>query len=157
MDGSVITVERTIPAPASAIFALLADAAQHPMLDGSGSVKDARSGGGEPLRLGSRFGMSMNMGLPYATHNTVVEYEQDRRIAWQTTVGGLLGRAIGGRIWRYELEPIGEGTRVRESWDISKEPLRLVMSRTHFPAKTERDMRRTLANIEEHVTPAPAA
>ena len=40
-------------------------------------------------------------GLPYQTPNEVVEFEQDRRIAWKTT--GLNG-LVGGRIWRYELE-----------------------------------------------------
>ncbi len=28
---------------------------------------------------------------------------------------------MGGRIWRYELEPTDGGTLVRESWDISQE------------------------------------
>lgn len=152
MDGNVITVERMIPAPPPAVFALLADAANHPVIDGSGMVKGARSGGGEPLRLGTQFGMSMKLGLPYSTRNTVVEYEQDRRIAWKTTVGLPRGREVGGRVWRYELEPVGDGTLVRESWDISKESMRPVLSRSHFPAKTKHDMARTLERIEQHFT-----
>lgn len=156
MDGNVITVERTIAAPPSAIFALLADAAKHSTFDGSGNVKDARSGGGEPLRLGSEFGMSMKMGLPYATRNTVVEYEQDRRIAWKTTVGAF-GKFLGGRVWRYELEPVGDGTRVRESWDLSQEAMRPVLSRSHFPGKTKKDMERTLERIEQQLAPAASA
>jgi uncharacterized protein YndB with AHSA1/START domain len=39
-----ISVERFIPAPASAIFALLADPAQHRAIDGSGTVRDADAG-----------------------------------------------------------------------------------------------------------------
>lgn len=156
MDGNVITVERTIPAPPSAIFALLADAAKHSSFDGSGSVGNARSGGGEPLRIGSEFGMSMKMGLPYSTRNTVVEYEQDRRIAWATTLGLPLGRTIGGRVWRYELEPAGDGTLIRESWDISQEVMRPVFSRSHFPGKTKKDMERTLERIEQHLASAHA-
>jgi uncharacterized protein YndB with AHSA1/START domain len=146
----VVTVERTIPAPSDAIFALVADAANHPLLDGSGSVKSARSGGGEPLQLGSEFGMSMKLGLPYVTKSTVIEFEPNRRIAWQTEAAGTLGRAIGGRVWRYELEPMGSGTRVRETWDISKDTLRPVLAIT-FASKTRRDMLRTLDRIEELV------
>lgn len=51
--------------------------------------------------------------LPYRTTNTVIEYEPDRRIAWQTYgVGGL----AGGRTWRDELAPTDGGTLVRETW-----------------------------------------
>ena len=140
-----------MPAPPATVFALLADAANHPVLDGSGSVQRARAGGGQPLQLGSEFGMSMKMGLLYATKNTVVEYEPNRRIAWQTAADGPLGRVIGGRIWRYELEPTGSSTRVRETWDISKDTLRPVLALT-FAGKTRRDMLRTLRRIEEHVS-----
>ena len=56
--------------------------------------------------------------------NEVVEFEQDRRIAWQARPDvEWATRLIGGRIWRYELEPqpgVG-GTLVRETWDISQE------------------------------------
>ena len=46
----------------------------------------------------------------------------DRRIAWQTySTIGWLARFGGGRIWRYELEPVDGGTLVRETWDISQE------------------------------------
>ncbi len=152
MDGTTLSAERTIPAEPSVIFALLADAANHPVLDGSGTVQRAHSGGGEPLLLGSRFGMSMRLGLPYSTVNTVVEYERDRLIAWQTTVSGPLGTLAGGRIWRYELTPSGDATRVRETWDISREPARAVMKRTSFPARTEENMKRTLERIEQQVS-----
>ena len=41
-SGDVETVERTIPAPPEAIFALLADPSRHHEIDGSGSVKAAK-------------------------------------------------------------------------------------------------------------------
>ena len=65
--------------------------------------------------------MSMKLGVPYTMSNTVIEFEQDRRIAWQTRLAGPLGRFIGGRIWRYELEETDGGTKVTESWDISQD------------------------------------
>ena len=112
MDGDVVTVERFIAAEPAAIFELVADPRQHPRIDGSGAVKAAKAGGGEPLHLGATFGMSMKMGVGYSMVNTVIEFEQDRRIAWQARPGGFFGRLVGGRIWRYELEPTEGGTTV---------------------------------------------
>ena len=151
-----MTVERIIPAPAADIFAILRDPARHHEIDGSGTVRDAK---GEPqeLELGSRFGMSMKMGLPYSMVSTVVEYELDRRIAWQTRGPTPIGRYVAGRIWRYELEPVDEGTLVRESWDIREEsPITRPVVR-HGADATRRNMAATLQRIEDVVTAAPGA
>ncbi len=120
-DPDVASVERFIPAPADKIFDLLADPARHQDIDGSGTVKKA-SEGSQRLALGSKFGMSMKMGIPYSMVSTVVEFEENRRIAWQPQPSiGFMRRFAGGRIWRYELEPRDGGTLVRESWDIRQE------------------------------------
>ena len=72
--------------------------------------------------------MSMKLGIPYSMVSTVIEFEQDRRIAWQTRPPGHIpGKLAGGRIWRYELEPVEGGTRVRESWDISQEVVKVLV------------------------------
>ncbi len=117
----VATVERLVNAPAAAIFDVLADPSRHHEIDGSGTVVRAPEGS-QRLALGTVFGMSMKMGIGYSMANTVIEFEENRRIAWQPrpTVAPL--RAfVGGRIWRYELEPTDGGTIVRESWDIRHE------------------------------------
>jgi uncharacterized protein YndB with AHSA1/START domain len=145
---NTVSVERVIPAPPDAVFDLLADAARHAEIDGSGTVKGTK-GESQPLELGSQFGMSMRMGLPYSMVNTVIEYEENRRIAWQTRGPSILGRVVGGRIWRYELEPVEGGTRVRETWDISQEsPLTRPAVRM-IAETTRRNMAATLARIEE--------
>lgn len=154
MEGNVLTVERFIPAPAAAIFDLLADPNRHQEIDGSGSVRDAR--GSEPgrrLAKGDSFGMSMKIGLPYSMNNTVVEFEEDRRIAWQTKGPGPFG-FIGGRIWRYELEPAEGGTTVRESWDISQEGSLSRAATRRMAKMTEANMTKTLERIEQVVTSA---
>jgi len=149
--SDVVTVERFIPAPPEKIFALLADPRRHRDIDGSGSVRDAK-GQPEPLALGSEFGMSMRIGVPYSMVNTVTEYEDNRRIAWQPHGPGRIGRFVGGRIWRYELEPAEGGTLVRESWDISQESpfTKPVVKRA--ASSTRKNMEATLARIEEVVT-----
>lgn len=141
------TVERLIPAPASAIFNLLADPARHRDIDGSGTVREAK-GGSQRLALGSKFGMSMKLGIPYSMVSEVVEFEEDHRIAWQSRPPiGLLAKLAGGRIWRYELEPADGGTLVRETWDITQERVKALVR----PARkrTIAAMEATLARIEE--------
>lgn len=143
------TVERVIPAPASEIFALLADPARHRDIDGSGTVRDATTGS-QRLALGSKFGMDMKAGFGYSMESTVVEFEQDRRIAWQSRPpSGIMARFIGGRIWRYELEPVEGGTLVRESWDISQEHIKAMVR--PLRKKTNEAMTKTLARIQELV------
>ena len=151
-NPDVISVERVIAAPPEAIFALLADATRHKDIDGSGTVVEAK-GEPEPLTMGSTFGMSMKMGVPYSMVSTVIEFEPNRRIAWQTRGPGKIGGHVGGRIWRYELEPTDGGTLVRESWDISQESaftkpvVKLLASK-----ETGKNMAATLERIEALVT-----
>ena len=151
-NPDVISVEREIAAPAEAIFALLADATRHKDIDGSGTVVEAK-GDPEPLAMGSTFGMSMKMGLPYSMVSTVIEFEPNRRIAWQTRGPGKIGGHVGGRIWRYELEPTEGGTLVRESWDISQESAFTKPVVKMFAAKeTGKNIAKTLERIEQVVT-----
>jgi uncharacterized protein YndB with AHSA1/START domain len=149
-EADVVTVERLIPAPPEPIFELLVHPARHREIDGSGAVRDPK---GEPerLRLGSRFGMSMRIGVPYSMESKVIEFEEGRRIAWQTTGPGPVGRLFGGRIWRYELEPEDGATRVRESWDITEESALTKPFVRRAAAHTRHNMEATLARIEELV------
>ena len=151
-NPDVVSVERIIPALAARIFPLLTDPARHREIDGSGTVRDVKPGSAptEALQLGSKFGMHMKMGLPYSMESTVIEFEENRRIAWQTRPPGIFANLGGGRIWRYELEPADGGTRVRESWDISQERIKALVK----PAakKTREAMEKTLERIEAIVT-----
>lgn len=167
MQGNTISVERIIDAPADQIFALIADAAKHSSFDGSGTVDHSlgappsQSGGQptQPLALGATFGMSMrsrpeSLFLPYRTTNTVVEFEANRRIAWKTTMGPL--GLIGGRIWRYELEPIDgaeASTLVRETWDVSQDRQRPMLKMGSMPKQAEDGMRATLERIAARLAP----
>jgi uncharacterized protein YndB with AHSA1/START domain len=160
MDGNVLSVERVIPAPPEAIFALLTDPAKHCLIDGSGTVKATKATAAQddaaPLRLGSKFGMAMKAGVSYSMVSEVVEFEQDRRIAWQSRPPGFAGKLGGGRTWRYVLEPTGTGTRVTESWDLSTDRQGRLLKLGGLAKRTEAAMEKTLARIEEMVTePAP--
>lgn len=137
-----VSVERVIPAPPERIFALLADPAQHPVLDGSGTVRRSLPGNPERLSLGARFSMDMRIGVPYRITNTVVEFEEGRRIAW---------RHLGGHVWRWELEPVEGGTLVRETFDWSTNRYRWLLERLDIPERNRRAMERTLERLAQLV------
>lgn len=103
----------TIDAPASVIFDLLANPSAHKRFDGSGSVKHVISGP-ERLFLGATFGMAMKIKVPYRIKNTVVEFEENKKITWCHLMKWT---------WCYELNAISpHQTIVTESFDASKIP-----------------------------------
>jgi uncharacterized protein YndB with AHSA1/START domain len=153
MDGWVLTVERMIRASPEVIFDVLADPARHALIDGSDMLRGARDRDSKRLALGSTFGMSMKMGVHYSTVSTVVEFEENRLIAWQTGPKGKLEPFVAGRIWRYELVPRDRGTLVRESWDITHDHQRTLLRLGDiWSGKTRRDMELTLARLDTLVT-----
>jgi uncharacterized protein YndB with AHSA1/START domain len=137
-EKRALTVERVIAASPGAIFDVLADARRHREIDGSGSVQKVREGTPERLSLGAHFGMDMKVGMPYRVTNEVVEFEEDRRIAW---------RHAGHHVWRYELEPVGEGTLVKETfdWAHSRAPWALELLRV--PQRNRKAMESTLVRL----------
>jgi uncharacterized protein YndB with AHSA1/START domain len=153
-SNDVVSVERTIAAPPEKIFDLIADPRRHHDIDGSGGVRDAKECP-DRLSIGATFSMSMHLGIAYTMMNEVIEFDDGKRIAWQTRpLSATQAKYFGGRIWRYELEPTAEGTLVRESWDISEEKgpikylLRVGPSRNH----TRQSIEKSLANIERLTT-----
>jgi uncharacterized protein YndB with AHSA1/START domain len=156
MSGTTVSVDRVIKAPASAIFAIVSDASRHPEIDGSGSVVKMKDGSPEQLRLGSVFGMSMKLGVPYSMSNTVIEFEPDTRIAWQTRLAGPMGRFVGGRIWRYELEETSDGTKVTETWDISEDKQGFLLRSGKVAQQFAGTMSKTLDKLAE-LTESPAS
>jgi uncharacterized protein YndB with AHSA1/START domain len=137
---------RVIAAPAATIFDLLADPTAHARFDGSGTVQAARSGAPARLTLGAGFGMDMKMGVPYKITNTVVEFEEGRRIAW---------KHFGGHVWRYVLEPQGDGssTTVTEQFDWTTSRSRLFIKLSGYPEKNRKSMEKTLERLDALVAP----
>lgn len=133
----------TIAASPEVVFAIVADPRQHARIDGSGSVRELTVG---PARLvkGSSFEVSMRLfGVPYRIRNHVVEFEQDRLIAW---------RHFGGHRWRYELEPVADvGTEVTETFDYSRYGrLRAAGLRlARFPERNRSGITATLVRLKQ--------
>ena len=113
-DSPLIAAARiVIEAPAQQIFDLIADPRCHPLFDGSGTLQGSISG---PLRLhlGAKFGMAMKIKVPYRITNTVVAFEEGRKISWSHLMKWR---------WSYELRDLGGGkTEVTESFNAQKIP-----------------------------------
>lgn len=132
---------RFVPAEPQAIFDLLADPAQHPVIDGSGSVRGTTGEPPERLALGSKFGMSMRMGMPYKVTNEVVEFDEPRVIAWCH---------MGKHVWRYRLRPVEGGTEVTEEfdWGVARSPTLLKLMGA--PQRNAKSIEATLDRIAAH-------
>ena len=123
-----VAVSRRIAAAASDIFQVLIDPTSHLAMDGSGMVRGAVSD--TPVSgVGDVFVIKMfyvEHG-DYEMNNHIVEYEQDRRIAWEPEAGHGHPDAASptavrrwGQRWIYDLVPDGpEATIVTEIYDCS--------------------------------------
>ena len=100
-----------IKAPAKVIFDLIADPRNHQKIDGSGMLQGELRAP-ERLYLGAKFGMKMKIIIPYLIKNEVVEFEENKSLAW---------RHLMHNVWRYELIEIDpRTTRVIQTWDGRK-------------------------------------
>lgn len=138
----IVSESVDIAAPPEKVFDILADPHQHPRIDGSGTLQQTIKGP-DRLSKGAQFGLDMKLfGLPYKIRNTVVEFEDNRRIAW---------RHFGGHRWRYVLEPTENGTRVTESFDYSRYggAQRRFVELLRFPQRNREGIISTLANLKK--------
>ena len=130
-----------INAPVSNVFDVIANPKMHPIIDGSNSVRSVIKG---PVRLtlGSKFGMNMEIGIKYRITNTVVEFEENKLIAW---------RHLGRWIWRYELKEISPTqTVVIESFDGTKTPLNFWLKARKAYPYTQKAVAKTLVRLKEY-------
>jgi hypothetical protein len=142
MSDRLVSVSRVIPADPQAIFDVLADPAMHPVIDGSGTVREILPDNPTRLSPGARFRVSMKHVVPYRTTNEVVEFIEGRRIAW---------RHAAHHVWRYILEPVDGGTKVTEEYDWGESRAPWALKLLRFPEKTEPNMTKTLERLEETV------
>jgi uncharacterized protein YndB with AHSA1/START domain len=139
MNRKQVSATKVIGTSPERIFAMLTDPSKHPLIDGTGSVLAVQPGGPQRLTLGAQFGMDMKIGAPYKVLNTVVEYDQDRLIAW---------RHFNGHRWRWQLRPLGTGTtEVTETFDWSTARIPLLITLSPFPRRNARGIEKSLTRL----------
>ncbi len=150
------STSRRVAATPAAIFALLADPAAHPAIDGSGMVEAAIDA--KPVTaVGDTFDMDMDRtpigdipGLvKYKVRNHVTRFEPDRLIEW--TAGGIDTPPVGHH-YGWELAAVGEAetevTHYCEWSGISDE----VRARVPWPVVPLSMLEQSVANLERLAT-----
>lgn len=112
-----LTVNGSVSASPSAVFAVLADPNRHSDIDGAGHLQGLVDG--SPISaVGQSFDMDMNQDPfgDYRMRNTVTEFEPDQRITWSPMIEPpgsmdhlLGGIKPGGHVYSWVLTPNADG------------------------------------------------
>lgn len=138
VSRDAVSATAVVGAPAESVYEFLRRPANHVLLSGDKSVRGVVRGP-ERLALGDRFGMKMRVGLPYLIRSKVVEFDENRRLAWCH---------IGGHRWRWELEPRNDGTTtVTETFDMSTARVPAALRMFGFPKRHEANVANSVANV----------
>jgi uncharacterized protein YndB with AHSA1/START domain len=141
VDRDTARATAIVDASPEAVFDFLRRPANHVEISGDRSVRGTIAGP-ESLSAGDRFRMRMRIKVPYRMTSKVVEFEQNRRIAWCH---------VGGHRWRWELEPAGEGrTRVTETFDLSTAKAPWALRLLRLPKGHERNVAESVRNVADH-------
>lgn len=142
----VVRATREVRATPETIFELIADPARQPEWDGNDNLGQADAG--QRVReVGDVFRMVL-LGGDKVRENHVVEFEEGRLIAWRPASEG---EAPAGHLWRWELEPVGDGrTRVTQTYDWTQltDESRMARARSTSPAMLQASLDR-LAELAE--------
>lgn len=107
-NSKVKSARIVIQASPKTIFEILANPYRHIEIDSTKTIKKNLSGP-KRLSLGSKFRVFMHLGISYLITNKVVEFEENKLIAWSHFAGWR---------WRHELKDLGNGyTEVTETFD----------------------------------------
>lgn len=156
MDQENLSATLTIAAPATKVFAMLADPTAHAAIDGTGWVEAAVDQ--VPLtEVGQIFRMGMHHdGHPdgdYQTANKVHVLEAPHAIGWFTGYDkgdGVL--EFGGWFWRYDLVPLSPSeTEVTLTYDWSAVP-QSIRDYLHFPPFGPEHLVNSLHHLAEFVS-----
>ncbi|HEY1572620.1 MAG TPA: SRPBCC domain-containing protein [Pseudonocardiaceae bacterium] len=138
LEQQNVSTALTVAAPATRVFAVLADPTSHAAIDGTGWVRHSA----ERAQL-TEMGQLFRMGMYHANHpsgdyrtvNKVVVMDPPHAIGWitgQETGDGEL--EFGGWIWRYDLRPLGPSeTEVTLTYDWSEVPRHIHDRGVRFP------------------------
>ena len=130
-----------VNAPASKIFEVLANPRAHSSFDGSGTIEKSISGPSR-LHLGAKFSMAMKIKVPYRITNTVVAFEENKKITWCHLMKWT---------WSYELKDLGNSTtQVTEIFDGHSLPAfsRWWLKKTGAVARNPKFMAKSLVQLK---------
>lgn len=121
-DPLVVAVSQRIEAPASRVFSVLRDPKRHVEFDGSTMVRESSAA---PIgAVGETFVMRMHNEEfgDYEMRNEVVEFIEDRAIAWAPKRHDVKDEVDWNHRWGWRLISDGEATEVTAFFDCSRVP-----------------------------------
>ncbi len=146
-DTASTTVERTIPAPARDLFAVLTNPHRHMELDTSGFVTGIDHGD-RLEKVGQKFTMNMSgdhMGGDYQTDNYVSAFDDNKMVGWKTAPAGT---EPPGWEWLWELRSDGSNeTTVTLTYDWSKVTDQALLDKVGFPLVSEQQMTASVGKL----------
>ncbi len=152
-----VSATLTLAAPATRVFAVLADPTTHAAIDGTGWVQEAPDR--TPLtEAGQIFRMDMHHGDhpngDYQVVNKVEVLDAPHAIGWLTGTETDDGhREFGGWIWRYDLAPLGPSqTEVTLTYDWSAVP-QSIREYIQFPPFGPEHLPNSLHHLAELAAP----
>jgi uncharacterized protein YndB with AHSA1/START domain len=141
LRDDAVSATTVVAASPEEVFEFLRRPVNHPIISGDHSVQGTTAGP-ERLSEGDRFGMKMKIGVPYRIRNKVVEFEENRRIAWCHP---------GRHRWRWELEPTVDGsTKLTETFDMSTALFPPALRVMGYPKRHEPNVASSVANVAAH-------
>lgn len=151
-ENTNVTVQRTIDAPAQAVFDVLSNPARHAEIDGSGFiVSDEKTD--RITENGQVFRMNMqgdHMGGEYQTDNHVVGYDKNHLLAWKTAPADT---DPPGWQWSWQLAPQGsESTDVQLTYDWSQVTDQKLLDKVGFPLVSQQQLENSLSNLASAVS-----
>ena len=158
MTRETISATVMIDAAPETVFAVLADPAQHPGIDGTGWLRESRTT--DPVTAsGQLFGMAMYHELhpdkDYEIVNLVTVFDAPKSIAWEPGQYGPDGElSRGGWCWRYDLRPVDSSrteVTLTYDWSGATPEARRVLEFPPFPPE---HLDRSLANLGRLATSA---
>ncbi len=141
LERDTVSATGVIDASASDVFDFIRRPANHAEISGDHSVRGTVKG---PELLGpdSRFGMKMKVGVPYRMKSRVVEFDEDRVLAWCH---------FSGHRWRWELQPTGDRqTQLTETFDLSTAKIPFMLRRMGYPKGHLSNVANSIANVAGH-------
>jgi uncharacterized protein YndB with AHSA1/START domain len=153
-----ISASCTIRASADAVFAVLADPAQHAAIDGTGWVRDPLDP--QPLQAtGQIFRMAMyhpnHPNGNYEMANRIQLFDPPHAISWEPGFDPGDGNLqFGGWIWRYDLAPRGSSEiDVTLTYDWSAVPEVVRANGPQFPPFPDGHLENSLSRLAALVVP----
>ena len=144
------SVELVVPADPEALYDVVSDVTRigerSPECHAAHWLPGAQAGAlGAVFRVSNRAGRAAR----WSRHCEVVVADPGRSFAFRTLPERLDVSRRDSTTWRYDLEPVDAGTRVRHSYEITKLPVQPIRAVYGVLMPHHRDMRpHMLANLE---------